>query len=201
MGSGPRGRDPTMVITGFNLATSNYRRTKRTLLVLGVASAVLFLVLAVQLVVWFAQHRENRAVKARLATMAAELGRHQSQAKTVQTKLPAEAIKQYEAKVAAYNQILEASAFSWIGLLVELERSVPPGVTIASIQPDLVSGKVGLNGEAASFDDLTKLLRGLEQRTVFKDVFLLRQAIHKGPRVGSNAVDFSVSLIYQGRPQ
>ncbi len=165
------------------------------------ASVVLFLVLAVQLVVWLAQHRENRAVEARLATMEAELGRHQSQARTVQTKLPAEAVKQYEAKVAAYNQILEASAFSWIGLLVELERSVPPRVTIASIQPDLASGKVNLNGEAASFDDLTKLLRGLEQRTVFKDVFLLRQATGKGSRAGSGAVDFSVSLIYQGRPQ
>lgn len=190
-----------MVITGFNLAASDYRRYRRTLLLLTAATTLLILLLAGQLLVWGAQRRANQAVEARLAGMEIEFARHQNQAQTVRAKIPAETVKQYEAKVAAYNQILEASTFSWIGLLVELERSVPPGVTVSSIQPDLSSGKVALRGETDSFENLTKLLRGLEQRARFRDVFLLHQTTRRSPGGGPEVVDFSVNLIYEGRPR
>jgi hypothetical protein len=158
-------------------------------------------VLAAQLVLWAAQRRENEAVEARLAAMEVEFRRYQSQAQTVRASIPSEAVKQYEVRVAAYNQILEASAFSWIGLLVELERSVPPGVTVNSIQPDLSSGKVALRGEAPSFEDISKLLRGLEQRANFRDVFLLHQSTRKAAGGGAETVDFSAVLVYEGRPR
>lgn len=190
-----------MVITGFNLAASDYRRSRRTLLVLTAVTALLILLLAGQMLFWGAQRRANQAVETRLSGMETEFVRHQNQAQAVRVKIPAETVKQYEAKVAAYNQILEASAFSWIGLLVELERSVPPGVTVGSIQPDLSSGKVALQGEAPSFEDLSKLLRGLEQRANFRDVFLLHQSARKSQGGGAEGIDFSVSLVYEGRPR
>lgn len=190
-----------MVITGFNLAALNYRRDRRMLLFLGVASVVLVLVLAAQLFLWVAQRRENQTVEARLASMEAEFRGHQSQVQAIRTQLPSETVKQYEARVAAYNQLLEASVFSWIGLLTELERSVPPGVTVGTIQPDLSTGKVALGGEARSFEDITKLLRALEERTAFRDVFLLHQATHKAVGGAPETLDFSVSLIYKGRAQ
>jgi type IV pilus assembly protein PilN len=188
-----------MVIAGFNLAAADYRQKRRTLVQLAVASGVLALLLAGQAYVWVAQRRENQAVEARVAAMEARLRQHQSQAQAVRTTLPVEALKRHEVRVAAYNQMLEASAFSWIGLLVELERAVPSGVTVTAIQPDLASGKVSLQGEARSFEELTKLLRGLEQRTSFRDVFLLRQAKRKAAGAASEGWEFSVSLRYAGR--
>ena len=190
-----------MVISGFNLAASDYRRNRRSLLLLTAAAGLLILLLAGQLIFWSAQRRANQAVEARLAGMETELARHQKLTQDLRAKIPAETVKAYEAKVAAYNQILEASAFSWMGLLVELERAVPPGVTLSTIQPDLPSGRVSLRGEAGSFEDLTKLLKGLEQRANFRDVFLLRQATHKSPGGGPEVVDFSVRLVYEGRPR
>jgi hypothetical protein len=188
-----------MVITGFNLAAADYRRTRRTLVQLAVTSAVLALLLAGQAYVWVAQRRENQAVEARVTAMEARLRQHESQAQAVRTTLPAEALKRHEVRVAAYNQMLEASAFSWIGLLVELERAVPSGVTIHAIQPDLSSGRVSLRGEADSFEDLTKLLRGLQQRTTFRNVFLLQQAKRKAAGGMGEGLEFSVSLTYEGR--
>ena len=190
-----------MLIAGFNLASLDYRRHRRTRLLLAAASGVLLLALAGQLAAWLAQRHENRAVEARLVGMEAEFRQHQNQARSVRATIPAETVKRYEAKVAAYNKILEASAFSWMALLVELERSVPPGVTVASIQPDPASGKVALRGEAPSFERLTKLLSALEQRTAFRDVFLLHQAKRKSAGDGAELLDFSVSLIYEGRPR
>jgi hypothetical protein len=186
-----------MVIAGFNLASSDFRRSRRRVVFAVATGAILVVVLAIQLAVWSAQRREAQVVEARLSEMEGALHRHQEEARAVRARIPAETVKQYEAKVAAYNQILEASAFSWIGLLVELERSVPPGVTLSEIRPDLASGKVALRGEARTFEDLTKLLNGLEQRTGFRDVFLLRQAARKSAGGEPEVLEFSVNLISQ----
>jgi Tfp pilus assembly protein PilN len=190
-----------MLIAGFNLASLDYRRHRRNRLLLAAACGALIAGLAAQGILWTAQRRENRAVENRLAAMETEFRRVHGQAQTVQAKIPPDAVKQYEARVATYNKILEASTFSWIALLVELERAVPPGVTVASIQPDLASGKVTLRGEAQSFDRLTRLLTGLEQRAPFRDVFLLHQAKHKSATDGTEALAFSVSLVYEARPR
>ena len=201
MGGGGRRRDPPVLIIGFNLASSDYRRSRRTALLLGGLVAGLLVLLVAQLVGWFVIRREGSSDALRLDAMQTEVRRQQEQVRSVRSSIPADAVKQYEAKVAAYNQILESSAFSWIGLLVELERSVPPGVALAEIHPDLGTGKVSLRGTARSFDELTKLLNGLEQRTPFKDVYLLRQSSKKPTGGGPDVLEFSVTFIYQGRPQ
>jgi Tfp pilus assembly protein PilN len=188
-----------MVITGFNLAAADFRRTRRTLVWLVVAGAVLVLLLAGQLVVWLAQRQETQAVEARVAAMEARFREHERQAQAVRATVPTDALKRHEVRVGAYNQMLEASVFSWIGLLVELERAVPPGVTVNTIQPDLASGRVSLRGETRSFEELTKLLRGLEQRTAFRDVFLLHQTKRKAAGAAPDALEFAVSLTYEGR--
>jgi Tfp pilus assembly protein PilN len=190
-----------MLIVGFNLASSDYRRSRRTALVLGGLVAVLVVLLALQVASWNSLRGQGAAVAVQLGAMQAEVASLQKQVRAVGATIPANAIKQYEAKVAAYNQILEASAFSWIGLLVELERSVPPGVFLAGIQPDLGTGRVSLQGTAGSFEDLTKLLNGLEQRTSFRDVYLLRQTAKKSSDGNPEMLEFTVSLVYQGRPR
>jgi len=79
-----------------------------------------------------------------------------------------------------------------------LERSVPPSVFLIEILPDLATGKVDLHGVARSFEDLTLFLRGLQERTTFRDVYLLRHTEQK-PQVGKpGGLDFAISLIYQG---
>lgn len=190
-----------MLIAGFNLARSDYRGSRRQVILAVAVVAGLLLVLAGQVVGWAALRNRGQVVGARLAQMEEVFRRHQEEIRTARAAAPDEARKRYEAKVAAFNQILEASAFSWTGLLVELERSVPPGVTLSEIQPDLATGQVMLRGTARSFDDLGRLLHGLEQRTTFRDVFLMRQAVRKSATGGPEVVELSVSLIYQGREQ
>lgn len=187
-----------MVTPGFNLASRDYRRERRRhLLGVGVAACLLAL-LAVQLGLWATLRQGDTAIADRLESMERELRLRQDEVRTIRAGLAADAVTQYEAKVAALNEILEAAAFSWSGLLLELERSIPPGVTLAEIQPDVRSGRVALRGSAKSFADLGKLLRGLEQRTSFTDVFLLRQAVKRSPGGGPEVLEFSVTLTYRG---
>jgi Tfp pilus assembly protein PilN len=186
-----------MLIPGFNLASANYRRARRDTILGGCAVAALGLLLLAQLGAWAAGRADRLAVAERLTRMEGELRRYQDEVRAVLASVPGEAMKQYELKVRAYNQILEASAFSWMGLLVELERSVPPAVRLSEIQPDLPSGRVLLRGVARSFDDLGLFLRGLEERTAFRDVYLLRQAEQKAQAGKAEGLEFAVSLIYE----
>lgn len=189
-----------MVTTGFNLARRNYRHERRRILLAAATVALLGVLLAAQVAGWAYLRQRDGAIGARLATMEGELRRHQEALQAVRVGLPSEALKRYEARVAAYNQILEAGAFSWTGLLLELERAVPPGVWLTEIQPDLGTGKVALRGTARAFDELARLLRGLEERTGFDDVFLLRQAAKRPATDGPEVLEFSVSFTYRGRP-
>jgi len=186
-----------MLIPGFNLARTNYRRARRDVILSACTVAVLALLAVWQIAIWAAGRGEREAVALRLARMEAEFQRHQKEVRTIAAGVPAEAMKQYEAKVKAYNQILEASAFPWMRLLMELERSVPPSVFLSEIHPDLETRQVLLRGRARSFEDLSLLLRGLEERIVFRQVYLLRQAERKGQTNKPEGLEFSVSLIYQ----
>ena len=187
-----------MLITGFNLASTNYRRARRDLVLSACTVGALVLLLVGQFGVWATGRGERQAMAQRLARMEVEVAKHQEETRRVLANVPDGAMKRYEARVQAYNQILEASAFSWMGLLVELERSVPPSVFLIEILPDLATGKVDLHGVARSFEDLTLFLRGLQERTTFRDVYLLRHTEQK-PQVGKpGGLDFAISLIYQG---
>lgn len=187
-----------MLISGFNLASTNYRRAQRDLILSLCAVTALSLLLVGQITMWAAGRGERKAVAQRLAGMEGELRHHQEDVRTVLARVPGEAMKRYEARVKAYNQILEASAFSWMGLLVELERSVPPSVFLKEIAPDLASGRVSLRGVARSFEDLSLFLRGLEERLTFHEVYLLHQTEQEKQAKEPEGLEFSVSLIYQG---
>lgn len=184
-------------MAGFNLAPADFRRIRRQRLLAAGALGVLLLLLAGQLAAWVWLRHDAGGVAERLQRMEQQLSRHEAEVRTARAEIPAAALKRYEVRVTAYNAILEAAAFSWIGLLVELERSVPPHVFLREIAPDLATGQVTLRGSARSFDDLTRLLRGLEQRTTFREVFLLQQLQKKGQDGGPDTLDFTVTLTYR----
>jgi Tfp pilus assembly protein PilN len=188
-----------MVISGFNLAEADYRRSRRELAMAAGVAGLLALLLVGQFALWISIRREGRSTGERLAQMEQEFRRHEDAVRGIRGGIPDDAIQRYEKQVGVFNQILEASAFSWTTLLAELERSVPPTVSLSEIHPELATGKVMLRGKARSFEDLSLLLRGLEERTMFRDVYLLRQTDRRALPGGPNGLEFAVSLMYQGR--
>ncbi len=97
-------------------------------------------------------------------------------------------------RVRFYNSLLEASAFSWTGLLNELEAALPEGVGVAEIRPDQQLTGVQLRGEARTLEVLTGFVRRLEERPLFTRVFLLRQGARKDDRSGREVLQFEIRL-------
>ena len=189
-----------MLITGFNLSSTDYARTRRARLLLTGCCAVLCLALIGQLVAWGIVRRTDTGIVARLETMRTELRQHQQALQAVKARIPAEAVKRAETAIGAYNKILEGSAFSWIGLLVELERSMPAGVILSDIQPDPTTGAVAIRGWARNFEEVSKLLSALQEQPKFREVYLRRQSEKKAGIGGPGQMEFSLNLVYLGRP-
>lgn len=185
-----------MLISGFNLAASDYRASRRRLILPVAVAVVLTLLLLGQIGLWVMVRREGHAIAPRLAQMEAELRRHEERLRAARAAIPPETLKRYEAKVVVFNEILEASAFSWIGLLTELERSVPPGVYLTQIHPNLSTGQVAIRGVAKTFDELSRMLHTLGEQSSFRDVFLLHQSTKKATPTAPEALDFGVTLTY-----
>lgn len=97
-------------------------------------------------------------------------------------------------RVRFYNSLLQASAFSWTGLLNELEAALPEGVGVAEIRPDQDLSGVQLRGEARTLEALTGFVRRLEGRPLFTRVFLLRQGERKDERSGREVLQFEIRL-------
>lgn len=97
-------------------------------------------------------------------------------------------------RVRFYNSLLEASAFSWTGLLNELEAALPEGVGVVEIRPDQQLTGVQLRGEARTLEALTGFVRRLEERPLFTRVFLLRQGGRKDARSGREILHFEIRL-------
>jgi Tfp pilus assembly protein PilN len=190
-----------MLIAGFNLASADYRRIRRQRLQALGAAAVLALALLAQGAFWAVVHRDTAATGRRLAAMEQEVRRHEDQVRALRANIPADALKGYEARLAAYNKILEAGAFSWTGLLLELERAVPPGVELRAIQPDPTTGRVALTGQCRDFEDISRLVQSLSQRPAFREVDLLQQAERRPGPGEPGGLSFNLSMLYEGRPQ
>jgi Tfp pilus assembly protein PilN len=79
------------------------------------------------------------------------------------------------AQVAVANQMLQQRRFSWSGVLSALERAIPAGVSLTSIQPQPATRMLTLKGDALSLSQLTRLVMKLEESPAFGDVFLADQ--------------------------
>ncbi|MGH7408786.1 MAG: PilN domain-containing protein [Candidatus Methylomirabilales bacterium] len=107
---------------------------------------------------------------------------------------PPEASRNLVQRVRFYNSLLEASAFSWTGLLNELEAALPEGVGVSDVRPNQQLTGVQLRGEARTLEALTGFIRRLEERPLFTRVYLLQHGGRKDARTGREILQFEIRL-------
>jgi type IV pilus assembly protein PilN len=77
------------------------------------------------------------------------------------------------------NSIIDASSFNWTQMFMDLERVLPGGVHVLSIEPSQVKGhvEVKLNIGADNDEASLKFLRALEASKVFTNVVVEKDSI------------------------
>ena len=94
-------------------------------------------------------------------------------------------------RVGFLNGFIDESSFDWTRMFMDLEKTLPAGVHILSIQPKLEKGHIFVHFSvgAASDEAKIKFLRAMESSPAFSNVILLD--VH-GSGNGANSVDQAV---------
>jgi len=101
-------------------------------------------------------------------------------------------IAELNARAAFINGIIDASSFNWTQMFMDLERILPGGVRVVSIEPKQVEGhvEVRLTVGAASDEAESKFLRALEGSREFTQLKV--QNIHVPNPSGNQSGDQKV---------
>ena len=133
-----------------------------------------------------------------LDRLAGSLRRVQEQTIQLESKLQAsgkaltpDQITALSKEISFANELLQRKTFFWTILLSDIEKVIPPNISLSRIQLNFKEQRVTLNGSAASLKGLTQFIIRLEDSPAFKDVFLENQ------RTGEHdAVEFSLNAQY-----
>ena len=180
-----------------NLATEplrTHRRFRVFSAALGAVAAVVCLTLAWRVyVLWKAEtafRTESAAVSKEMEALTGErerLDRFFSQPEN--SKL--------DDRASFINTIIDAKSFNWTNMFMDLERILPIGVHVISIEPKQVNGQasVKLTIGAADDDAKGKFLHALEQSSVFTHLQLINVRAPTHDTSGDH-VEVELTVIY-----
>ena len=173
-----------MIKIKINLATRSY-----TWKGVGIALPIAIIILSAILFVYLReQERDYRIATERLEKRFTELSEIQS--------LKQETSKEEQksdADLALIADILEKRRFSWIEALDNLEKAIPSGISLSSIQPSFKEGGVILAGSARDFAALSRFIDSLEKLKVYRRVFLVSHSVREMDNKKS-AVMFNINI-------
>lgn len=123
--------------------------------------------------------------------------------------LPGDQIAMVQGKIAFANLLADKRAFSWTRLLSELEETVPPHLSIASVKLDFQQSHIIVDGLARNLQDVNAFVHSLQGHRAFQKVVLAKHEIHKGRDGGAalpvdggtdsphHGIEFSLAVGYR----
>lgn len=177
----------------LNLARRPLRNERLPTLLLALACVILAL-LSVRHAVVASQLRHGgvRDVEGQVGALDGEIDRLRAEAAELQrTQPPRGRIEEW----ATIKDLVDRRAFSWTGLLADLETALPPTVRLVSIAPTSSQGPmiVALDAVGRSAGDAFVLMKALQASPAFEGVFL------DGAAENADGVQITCSVRYVGR--
>ena len=176
----------------LNLATKTLETHRRFLAGAGLIAAVagiIFLGLGWHV---YSARRVDSELRARADKTRQEMARLETQRSELERYFSQKDIAELNARAAFINGMIDASSFNWTQMFMDLERVLPGGVRVVSIEPKQVEGHVAvkLTVGATSDEAELKFLRALEESREFTDVQV--QGIHDVPPSANSSGDRKV---------
>src|SRR6266851_4181544 len=156
----------------LNLATRAVETHRRFLA--GAGLTAIFAGLAFLGLGWhvYSARKVDAALRARTERTRQELARLEVQRKDLERYFSQKDIANLHDRAAFINTILDARSFNWTLMFMDLERILPGGVRVISIEPKQVSGRVELKLTVGTINDEAELKfeHALEESKAFTEV-------------------------------
>jgi type IV pilus assembly protein PilN len=176
----------------LNLATKALETHRRFLAGAGlvaIVAGIVFLVLGWRV---YSVRKIDAELRARAAKTRQEMVKLEEHRSELERYFSQKDIAELNARAAFINGIIDASSFNWTQMFMDLERVLPGGVRVVSIEPKQVEGhvEVKLTVGATSEDAELKFLRALEESREFTEVQV--QSIKVASQTGNQSGDQKV---------
>jgi hypothetical protein len=167
----------------LNLATSPLTGDRR--FIVGSATAGIVGMLAMILLTWhaFSMWQSNTALRRQELQLTVDMNRLRGQRNDLAVFFnQPEAIQQRDL-AAFFNSLIAQRAFPWTKIFMDLEKNLPTGARVVSVEPTLVQDHIELRLTVEALNDEAKLdfLKDLEQSPAFSEIQLLSERRSEQP--------------------
>lgn len=183
----------------LNLATKPLETHRRFLVVAGLVgcvAGVLFLSLGWHV---YRIRKADAELRARTEQTRLETARLDRDRKDLELFFSQPVNSKLSDRAAFLNTVIDARSFNWTQMFLNLERVLPGGVRVVSIEPKQAKGRVEvkLTVGAASDEAKLKFLRALEESGMFTQVALISEHV-PAQAVGGDHTVVELTVVYSG---
>ena len=125
----------------------------------------------------YSDWRSDKALRARQDSLELQIGKLQQQRQGLSDFFENPQTVARRQRAAYLNSLIQQRAFPWIKIFMDLERILPEGVRVVSIEPKLSGDNVQLTVLVGAVSDESKLkfLKALESSPEFSHIELLSE--------------------------
>ena len=178
----------------LNLATKALETHRRFLV--GAGLAAFFAGSAFLGLGWhvYSARKADAELRARTEKTRLEMAKLESQRKDLERYFGQKDIAELHDRAAFINTVLDARGFNWTLMFMDLERILPGGVRVISIEPKQVSGRVELKLTVGTINDEAELKfeHALEESKAFTEVRIQHVGTPSAGQGGNQSADQKV---------
>jgi type IV pilus assembly protein PilN len=174
----------------LNVATNPLQTHRRFLAVSGLIGAVagiVFLALGWHV---YSARKSNEASRARAESVRQEMVGLMGQREELENFFKEEQNAKLNERSTFLNSLIDEQSLNWTQMFMDLEKILPTGVRLVSIEPAHEKGKVQVRLHVGAISDEAKLkfLRALESSPAFKEVREVDERV-SDPQQGGGDLD------------
>lgn len=174
----------------LNLSTVPLESNRRFAVASAAIGAIAGIALLVLAFSTFSVWRRDKALSARQDALEVQIAKLQQQRQGLSDFFENPLTVQRRQRAAYLNSLIQQRAFPWIKIFTDLERILPEGVRVVSIEPKLSGDTVQLTVLVGALSDDSKLkfLKALEGSPEFSHIALLSETRPERPEVSDRVL-------------
>jgi type IV pilus assembly protein PilN len=182
----------------LNLATKALETHRRFLAIsgaIGVVAGIFFLALGWHV---YSVRKADEALRVKVAALRQEMiGLEQQRNELERFFAQPENAKLHE-RSAFLNTLIDEQSLNWTQMFMDLEKILPAGVRVTSIEPAHEKGRVTVKLTVGASSDEAKLkfLHALEESPAFSHVELIVDKVNTSTTSGADRMEIQLTAVY-----
>ncbi|HEV3482882.1 MAG TPA: hypothetical protein VGR97_11225 [Candidatus Acidoferrales bacterium] len=117
----------------------------------------------------YASWRNTRDLRAQVARVEAAMQADRQRQQSLEQYFRSPGAQRILSRAAFLNSLIDERSFPWTKIFTDLENTLPPGVRVVSISPQLVNGRAEVTLKIGALTDESKIqfLQAIEKSSVF----------------------------------